>query len=97
MGRNPRWLAQMFIKQVNWISPELVDKSTARTKQGLPVKVNCEIARQPQRHWCSGSKKNCLDQNDVHIVLETPEFGVAHRQAGVIYSSENERLVLGGG
>ena len=90
----------VYLTQVNWISPELVDKSTARTKQGLPVKVklrNTAPAAAARLLISSGSKKNCLDQNDVHIVLETPEFGVAPGQAGVIYSSENDRLVLGGG
>ncbi len=90
----------VYLSQFNWISPELVDKGAAHSKEGLPVKVklrNTASAAAARLLIGSGNKKNSHDESAVHIVLETPEFGIALGQAGVIYSGENDRLVLGGG
>ena len=90
----------VYLSEVNWISPELVDQAAARSKDGLFVKVklrNTAPAASARLLINSGTKKNYQDETAVHIVLETPEFGIAPGQAGVIYSGENDRLVLGGG
>ena len=90
----------VYLSQVNWISPELVDKVAVHSKEGLPVKVklrNTAPAATARLLLSSSTKKNSHDETAVHIVLETPEYGIARGQAGVIYSGENDRLVLGGG
>ena len=90
----------VYLSQVNWISPELVDKAAINTKEGLRVKVklrNTAPAAAARLMISSAHKKNSHEEPAVHIILKTPEFGIAPGQAGVIYSGENDRLMLGGG
>lgn len=90
----------VHLSEVNWVSPKLVDLATARTKDGLPVKVklrNTAPAASARLFFKSKYSKNSYGDAAACLVLETPEFGVAPGQAGVIYSGENDRIVLGGG
>ncbi len=90
----------VYLSQVNWISPELLDDAVAHTNEGLPIMVklrNTAQAAAARLMITSGDKKNSYNEPVVHIVLDTPEFGIAPGQAGVIYSKENDKLVLGGG
>ena len=41
--------------------------------------------------------ENSYGKVTLRIALEAAEFGIAPGQAGVIYSGENDMLVLGGG
>ena len=90
----------VYLSQVNWISPELVDKAAADTKEGLSVKVklrNTAPMAAARLFISSETEKHSHDEAVVKIVLENPEFGIAPGQAGVIYSDNYDGLVLGGG
>ena len=92
--------SDVFLTEVNWISPELVDMAAAHTKDGLPVKVklrNTAPAAPARLLIKPDQSKNSYSKATLRIALEAAEFGIAPGQAGVIYSGENDSLVLGGG
>ncbi len=90
----------VYLSQVNWISPDLVDKAAADTKEGLSVKVklrNTAPMVAARLFISSETEKQSDDEAVIRIVLENPEFGIAPGQAGVIYSDDFDGLILGGG
>ena len=92
--------SDVYLTEVNWISPELVDMAAAHTKDGLPVKVKLRNTAQaaPARLLIKPDQSQIsYGKATLRIALEAAEFGIAPGQAGVIYSGENDRLVLGGG
>ncbi len=87
--------SDVYLTEMNWISPGLMDMPAAHSPDGLPVKVklrNTAAAAEARLLIPSGS-----EAQDVQIKLVEPEFGIAPGQAGVIYDGGNDRLVLGGG
>ncbi len=92
--------SDVYLTEVNWISPELVDMGAAHTKDGLPVNVklrNTAPASAARLFIEPEQNQNRQDKAALRLALEAAEFGIAPGQAGVIYSGEDDRLVLGGG
>ena len=85
----------VYLADMNWISPELVDRTLAQSAAGLPVKVKLRntAPAAEARLFLDAAQ----DGADVRIELVEPEYGIAPGQAGVIYDGGNDRLVLGGG
>ena len=85
----------VYLSEMNWISPDLVDMRAAQSKDGLPVQVKLRntAPASAARLFANPDK----DGADIKIELSEPEYGIAPGQAGVIYDGANNRLVLGGG
>ena len=84
----------VYLADMNWISPELVDMRRAQSADGLPVKIKLHntAPAAAARLFCTAAE----DRTDVRIELVEPEYGIAPGQAGVVYDGGNDRLVLGG-
>ena len=85
----------VYLTEMNWISPELMDMTAAQSVDGLPVKVKLRntAPAAPARLFTTTDE----DGASIRIQLDKAEYGIAPGQAGVIYDGANDRLVLGGG
>jgi tRNA-specific 2-thiouridylase len=76
--------SKVHLKEVNWIG------DGERPASGLPIRVKLRSTRAPSLAVLAG------EAGGTHVVLDTPEAGVAPGQACVFYDKDSSR-VLGGG
>lgn len=89
----------VYLTEMNWISPGLVDAPAAQSKDGLAVKVKLRntAPAAEARLFVTQDKNNPEQDGHVRLCLAEPEFGIAPGQAGVIYDGCDDQRVLGGG
>ena len=69
----------VYLSQVNWISPELVDKAAADTKEGLSVKVKLRNTAPmvTTRLFISSETKNIVMMKQLYeLFLKTPNLAL---------------------
>ena len=81
----------VWLDNVNWIAPSLV---TTEMEEGTGLAV---LAKLRNTAPASPARLFMTDGKSAQLVLETPEYGIACGQAGVIYDAEDASLMLGGG
>jgi tRNA-specific 2-thiouridylase len=81
----------VYLDEMNWISPDLLPAFDT-IEQGISV-----FAKLRNTATTSLARLFIMEGQRVRLELETPEYGIARGQAGVIYDANDNQLMLGGG
>lgn len=77
----------IHIKDLNWIGDHNIDT------QGLDIHVKVRSTKEPKAAKLYATN----DNNEWHIILDTPDKAISPGQAAVLYDSSQKSRLLGGG